>query len=319
VTRPVGSRLPLAQGWDALWRARPPHLGLPTWLLLLALDPLPWPWGEAVLAKVFVAKAFLQPRLLLRAIGWAGAQPNGSPRRWRLALALFAHRGRAVGRLTLLGLRRPDTLRARVAIQGEEHLHGAPGGVILLGFHLGLPGSDVALRLLGHPVGWLGGWRSSPGWSREGWRAFREAGLTLSLSEGKDGHGAVLHRARRVLLEGGCLYMLGDGSQGREVFQVPLPGRPMVLRAGWFTLRRLSNATVLPVLGHREKRTHVVTIHPPLPPPAPDAASDAAACREALRPLLEDYVTSFPEQCYSLVFRPTAADMPRPQSAPSAR
>jgi hypothetical protein len=26
-----------------------------------ALDPLPWPWGEEILAKFFAAKAFIRP------------------------------------------------------------------------------------------------------------------------------------------------------------------------------------------------------------------------------------------------------------------
>jgi hypothetical protein len=37
------------------------------WLLMLALDRLPWPWGEDILAGVFVAKAFVRVNQLKRA------------------------------------------------------------------------------------------------------------------------------------------------------------------------------------------------------------------------------------------------------------
>ena len=55
-------------------------------------------------------------------------------------------------------------------------------------------------------------------------------------------------------------------------------------------------AKMRPVLGHREGRSHVVTIHPALP----DVDDDAV--RRVPTRLLPDYRERFPEQCYSLAF-----------------
>jgi hypothetical protein len=51
-----------------------------------------------------------------------------------------------------------------------------------------------------------------------------------------------------------------------------------------------------------EGRTHVVSIHPPLPPLDADPALDLDRCRRALGELLGEYARQFPEQCYSLAF-----------------
>jgi lauroyl/myristoyl acyltransferase len=305
VTERRGARLPLARGPDAIWRARPEFYSPAAWLVLLGLDLLPWPQGEDLLARLFAAKVFLRPARLRRVLRWARVYTSGRRERWRLALATCAHHGRVVGRSAIIGLRHPDQLRPYLRVLGEEHLQAASGGRILLGFHLGMPSSDVVLRMMGHPVRWLGGWRSSPGWSRQAWRGFAGSTEALSLSEGKASRGAVLLRALRILLDGGTIYMTADGGSGREAFRVPLPGGRVTIGSGWLTLRERTGATVLPVLAHLEGRTHVVTIHPPLPSLQADLAHEA--CREILGRLLTDYVRRFPEQCYSLAFR-TAGD-----------
>jgi lauroyl/myristoyl acyltransferase len=190
-----------------------------------------------------------------------------------------------------------------VRIRGEEHLRSASGGAILLGFHLGMPSSDVAIRTLGHRVRWLGGRRASRGWSRPAWRPLVNQDNELSIVVGPAGAG-VLRRACRVLLAGENLYLTADGAEGREAFRVPLPGGPLVVRAGWLALREHTRAPVLPVLSHREGPAQIVTIHPPLP-------ADLASCETVVGRLLEDYTRRFPEQCYTLAF-------PRPPLRPDA-
>lgn len=296
-----GTQLPLARGLDAFWRARPEQYPRVTWLLMLGLDLLPWPWGEEILRGLFVAKALVEPSRLRQALRWAGAHSSGGRARFELALATCAHHGRVVARSALIGLRDPEQLRPHLLVRGEEHLRAAPRGAILLGFHLGMPNSDVALQMMGHAVTWLGGWRASRGWAREAWRPLIEPTRSLSLSEGKLSWGAVLARARQVLLEGGAIYMTADGGAGREEFRVPLRGGPLFVRSGWRILRDRTAAAVLPVLAHSEGRMHVVTIHPPLPDLRRDP--DLHACREVLGRLLTEYVARFPEQCYTLAFR----------------
>ena len=108
--------------------------------------------------------------------------------------------------------------------------------------------------------------------------------------------GGVLRRACRVLLAGESLFLAADGGRGREAFRVPLPGGPVVVRAGWLALREQTQAPVLPVLSHREGPAQIVTVHPPLP-------ADLASCEKIVGRLLDDYTRRFPEQCYSLAFR----------------
>jgi lauroyl/myristoyl acyltransferase len=267
-----------------------------------ALDPLPWPWGEEILAKLFAAKAFIRPSLLRKALAWAGHYPLAGKSRWRLALSCCAHHGRFVARQALLGIRTPEDLRRHVILKGEAHLTAASTGAILLGFHIGPPGVAVALRAVGHPVTWMGGLRAFRTRWNAAWQPFRQASDTLTLSRSAPSPGGVLYRARRLLLDGGTLYVAAEG-WGREAFRVALPGGVARIRSGWFVLRRQCAVPVLPVLTHLEGLTQVITICPPLPPPDPDQARDLEVCRLSLAALLEDYVRRFPEQCYALTFR----------------
>jgi len=107
-----------------------------------------------------------------------------------------------------------------------------------------------------------------------------------------------------MLLDGKTVYMMADGGSGTEAFRVPLPGGPAFIRSGWLTLRRQTGAPVLPVFTHLEGRAQIVRVHPPLPSGEPDPARDLEACRDVLERLLVDYLRRFPEQCYSLAFRP---------------
>lgn len=286
------------------FQARPKIYSRRAWLVMRALDPLPWPWGEEILAKLFVAKAFIRPSQLRKALAWAGHYPLAGRSRWRLALSCCAHHGRFVARQALLGIRTPEDLRRHVILKGEAHLTAASTGAILLGFHGGSPGVPVALRAVGHRVTRMGGRRAVRTRWNEAWQRFRQASDTpLTLSRGSASPGARLYRARRLLLDGGTLYVPAERGSGREAFQVALPGASVRIKSGWFVLRRQCAVPVLPVLAHLEGLTQVITICPPLPPPDPDQARDLEVCRVRLAALLEDYVRRFPEQCYALTFR----------------
>jgi len=297
--------LPPARSLVALWRLRPAHIfSRSLWPLLLALDMAPFPWGEDLLARIFVAKAFVQVRRLREALAWAASHSADRRGRWRLALSCSSYHGRFVARMALVGVRRPEEFRRRVVLEGTERLGTAGRATILLGFHLGPPEAALALRVAGHRLTWVGGWRNSRAWSREAWRPFQGPGELLWAFEGEKFWGSVLYRACRILRKGGTIFISADGAAGREAFRVPVPGGPVVVRSGWLALRRHTGAQVLPVLTHMEDRTQVVTIHPPLPPLDQDLAADQRACREVLGALLEGHVRRFPEQCYTLAFPP---------------
>jgi len=300
VTGEPASRPSEAAGLRALWRARPAHYSRALWVLMLGLDILPWPWGEDILARLFMAVGAVRASRRRRATAWARAHPGYRP--WRLAAALSAFRGRWVARSWLLGLRCPDDLRRHLVVRGEEHLTAMPGAAILLGFHLGPPNADLALRILGHRLTWLGGQRISRGWWREAWRPFLDSSQHLAPSWGEERFwSGLVYRARRILLDGGNVFLMADGA-GRGVFRVSLPARAALIKPGWLVLHRHTGARVLPVLTHLEGRTQVITIHPPLPMSGSDPAGEGGAWRDTLTSLLKSYVRQFPEQCPALVF-----------------
>jgi hypothetical protein len=231
------------------------------------------------------------------ALAWAGAQPGVSSR-WRLAVALSGYQGRFVARHALLGIRAPEALQRITTVRGAEHLAGADRGVILLGFLAGPRLSWLALRVAGHRLTWLGG-RPSPLWAPAIRRRYLDGHGDLILSTGAPESMRLLRRARKILSDGGTVFMNADGT-GSGAFSVPLPGRPIVIQKGWLALRRLTGATVLPVLSHLEGPVQVVTIHPPLPSPTDEPATDLENCRRALRDLLAAFTARHPEQCVLL-------------------
>jgi lauroyl/myristoyl acyltransferase len=297
--RPLAS----ARCWlRGIWGTRPSLYSRPLWALIIALDYLPWPVGEDALAALFGLVALARPSRRRLAFAWARRQT--CPSAWKLALAVSAFRGRWVARSSLIGLRAPEDLRRRVVVRGEEHLAAAAGGTILLGFHLGPPNVDVALRTLGHRLAWLGVNRSARAWSRPGWRPLNEPGHNLAPPSATAFWPGYVYRARRLLLEGGTLVVMADSGVGRELFQVPLPGGPAVVRSSWFLLWRETGARVLPVMTHLEGHTQVVTIHPALPPPAAGGAEGLDPWRTIVSEIMAEYVRRFPEQCPALVFPP---------------
>jgi lauroyl/myristoyl acyltransferase len=296
----AGARESAPPGLRDLWRTRPSVHSAGVWALILALDGLPWPWGEDLLARLFAGVALVNGSRRRRALAWAAHRP-GRPT-WRLALEASAFRGRWVARSALLGLRGHDDLRRHVVLHGERHLAPAGTGTILLGFHLGPPNTDVALRVAGHPLAWFGHSRHSPAWSRAPWRALRDPGESLSPPDGQRFWPGYLYRARRILLDGGTMYIKADAWKGREFCRVLVPGGAARIMAGWVMLARQTGARVLPVMTHLAGRDQVITIHPPLPRLAPGDAEELAEWRSILRALIAGYVERFPEQCPALAF-----------------
>ncbi len=293
-----------ATGWKALWRRRPTRCSSYLWATVIVLDRLPRPVGEELLAGIYFLKSLGPSRHLRKALNWSRTRTGSRFARWRLAVRLCTYYGRFVGRLMLVGFRDPEHLSKQVVVKGEEHLKAAGGkGMILLGFHLGPPGAAIALRSLGHRLTWARGWGDSQGGLREAWRQFHADSEILSLSQDQSALGAVLYEARKVLLEGGSIYITADGGRGRESFRIPVAPVPIVVRSGWYALARFTGAPVLPVLTYLDGHRQVVSVHEPLPPIGKDAAAGLEQCRVALTDLIEPYVRQHPEQCYSLVFR----------------
>jgi lauroyl/myristoyl acyltransferase len=294
------------------WRRRPPHHSRHLWALILALDRLRWPLGENLLACCFVISAFVGRRGRRQALAWATAQPDTEGRAERMARGLCANQGRFLARGALVGIREPELLERHVVVRGEEHLRGHDGrGTILIGFHLGPRNAYLALRAAGHALTWMGGQTTSGAWARSIRERYQRPGQDL-LPPAREHLASdltrvrLLYRARRILLDGGRVFIGADGV-GAEAFSLPLPGGPLSIRAGWLSLREATGAPVLPVLSHMDGPVQVVTIHPPLPAPVDDPARDLHACRQALGDLLQDYLRRFPEQCPTLAFAQGAA------------
>jgi lauroyl/myristoyl acyltransferase len=297
----------------AAWAARPAVYSRRTWAFLLALDRLPWPWGEEIMGLCFVARAFVNASRLRQALAWGSAHRGTRRGRWALALASCSCHGRFVARSAFTGIRDTEALRRVVSLRGEEHLPAGGRGVIFLGFHHGPTRPDVALRIAGYRVTWVGavgqGIRnrsSAAAWPAGIQHLFEISGehgsvVTPPPSGSKSARLRALYRAHGILSRGESIFMTADGP-GTVAFELPLPGGRALIRAGWLLLRETTGAAVLPVLSHMEGRTQVVTVYPPLPPSGADASRDLEACREVLGSLLADHVRRFPEQCYLLAF-----------------
>jgi lauroyl/myristoyl acyltransferase len=293
------------------WRSRPPHHSRHLWAAILALDRLRWPLGEDLLARGFVISGLVGRRGRRQARAWAAAQPDRDTPTGRMARSLCENQGRFLARGALVGIHEPELLERHIAVRGEEHLLApGPTGTILIGFHLGPRNAYLALRVRGHALTWIGGQTTAGAWSRPIRDRYQRPGQDL-VPPGQEHLASeltrvrLLYRARRILLDGGRVFIGADGF-GTEAFSIPLPGGPVSVRAGWLFLRQATGAPVLPVLSHMEGRLQVVTIYPPLPPAVDDSALDLQLCRDALGRLLRDYLRRFPEQCPMLAFAPGA-------------
>lgn len=278
---------------------------LPTAIRLLRR--LPYPVAEAILIGLSLGQALANPARLRRAHAWAASGGAGGRAAWPVALGLFVHRGRSLAASPLAAILDPDGCRRRLRFEGLEHLEDARrrGGVLLLGFHVGVPRLERSLLLLGHRVTTLG---ESDGveWPAPGaaWRALGDPPPMHVWRRGVPGSRAdALYRLRAAAQAGEIVMLMADSGQGRVVFEIALPGRPVAVRAGWFTLRRLTCLPTLPVVGRREGRQWVVTIHPALPAPHADDQHDREACRAVLARILQDFVARFPSQCLHLAMR----------------
>lgn len=268
------------------------------------LDRLPWPLGEECFAAGLAAKALIDPARRRRALEWASNHADGRLAQWRLALDTLRALGRFMAINCLIGARRPDLIRPHLVIQGRAHLDAAVGRgpVLLLGFHLGPPGTFLALRMLGYRLTFIGAAGAVSFWPRRReWTGLLEDRDTISLTPGDVVSAArALHIGHRVLQQGGTMFLLGDGGLGPEVFRMPVPGKDVVMRSGWFAMRRLSGATTLPVLSHLRGRQRVVEVFHPLPAPVRDVEADREICRTHLMPIVSAYVRAWPAQCLSL-------------------
>ena len=244
--------------------------------LVRVLRPLPRALSAEILAAGAVVDGLVRPGRFRRARTWAAAQPGARRSPWRLALALLANHGRFCAEEALLGVTTLEAAARDVVVEGTEHLRATDAGAILLGFHLGPPRLWVHLRTLGYPVR-IGGGLITSIWDPR-WKDMIDAGEVIYLPAG-EAHSRLrgLYQIRDLLRSGALVYLTAEGPFGREAFRLDLPGAPMIVRAGWLTLRRLTGAPTLPVLTHRDGKRQVIVIHPALPPPAGDLARDAAA------------------------------------------
>jgi len=270
--------------------------------LLIVLDILPWPWGEDIVAGLFMIEGLARPSRRRAALAWAEAR--GVTHRWRLAAKVCAFLGRWVARTQMLGLRRPEELRQNLVVEGAEHLN-VSGAAILLGFHLGPLGNDLMCRVLGYPVTFFGSSdrAASMGWWSDAWRPFVEPRPLSFVARDQHRGPAVLYTARQTLLDGKKVYILADGIGGSAAFRLSLSIGEWPIRRGWLTLHQLTGAPVLPVFHHLDGRRHVMTIHPPLPATEPDSPRRFEVWRDTLARLVEDYVNRFPEQCPHLALK----------------
>jgi lauroyl/myristoyl acyltransferase len=265
----------------------------------------PFALSSSLLSALTVGDGLVRGRLGLVS-QWAAAQGRTGLDRWRLAFSLLATHGRFIADEMMLGIGDVGELRRYVVVHGAEHMERAQTGALLLGFHLGPPQTSHTLRTMGYRVVAVSRGEMSRHDAR--WAAPLDAGIVVRMSDGTPAERTQgLNRLRHLLRDGALVYLTADGPFGREAFQIDVPGRALVVRAGWLTLRRLTGVPVLPVFAWYEGRRRVIAVHRPLPAPVQDAVSDAESCRDVLTPLVREYVAKYPEQCRYLAFPPWAS------------
>lgn len=232
---------------------------------------------------------------LHRALGWSAAWGARGPGRWRIAAGLLLTHGRQAAETAMLHARTVSALRTGLEVHGRAHLDALQGGAIILGLHVGPPKTALALRAVGYDVR-LTGRMASIGNDVRWSRAIAEGHAVPLGGETAWQRARALQRLRQILNGGALVYMTGDGA-GEQLFTLDVPGRPIVIRRGWFALRRASRVPVIPALAHWDGPRRVIEIHPPLPDFAEDEARDREQCRARLLAIAADYVRRFPAQC----------------------
>lgn len=268
--------------------------------LIRLLRPFPGGIGAGALAAMALVDGVARRGRFSSAAQWARAQGAHGWHRRQLATALLLNHGRYVAGEALLGVRDVNALGARLRIEGREHVD-AHRAALLVGFHLGPPKIWLALRAAGFPVifaGNLSARARDPRWQRA-----IAGGVAVDLGDTLEQHTAAMLRIRKALQRDGTLcYLTADGPFGREAFRIDLPGRAMVIRAGWLRVRRVTHVPVIPVFTYESGGERMVVFHPALPEVDADPDLDAGICRVALAPLVSDYVRRFPSQCRWLAF-----------------
>ncbi len=271
-------------------------------LVIRALKACPLPLLETIFGGISLARALTEPRRVARALARANSQGRVGIRRWSLVLRLLVNRGRFLALAAAPAVVEPEALRGRLYVEGATGFESGPQGTgrIVLTFHLGPGLTGVAMALQG-----LTTTGSGEGWSFENWplpkpswRGIPHVASVLWRADDTASRAVAMHQLYRLLADGHTVRLPADGGVGGELFAMPLPGGGrLVIRAGWWVLRRRTAVPVFPVLCHQEGRRIVVVVHPPLPPVGADAAEDLAVCRAALSALIADYVQRFPAQC----------------------
>jgi lauroyl/myristoyl acyltransferase len=266
-------------------------------LALRWLGWLPFRVVARLFALLSLAHLALEPRRLQGALAWAEAQGRTGLGKWKLALTLMSNRGYFTAARTIGAFLDPEQMRGLVRLEGREHLEPTEIGTILLSFHLGPMFATWTLMAYRYDFAGTGsGHTAGLPYRLPAWRGARTSTYIHWPGTGEAARAIGLYRIRRVLLSGHTVKMAGDG-MGVEIFPIRVPGGIVSIKSGWWTLRRLTGARVIPILEHREGSGFVLVACPPLPPPAADPEEDLRICHAALARLIEEQVKRFPEQC----------------------
>jgi KDO2-lipid IV(A) lauroyltransferase len=226
---------------------------------------------------------------------WSEAQ------REEVLLRSFENVGRSVAEFALLGRLGPDALRARVRIEGLEHLEAAraqskSGGVLALTGHFGSwEMLAAAMAAHGYPFVAVQKPRESPLLDAVVER-YRRAGGAEFLARGNAARAAM-----RSLAEGKAVAILYDQDAPKDegVF-VPFFGRLASTRDGPVKIALRARAPVLPIFLHREGTgaTHVARFRAPIVMVRGDGMELADAVRENARRMtaaIEDEIRRAPD------------------------
>lgn len=259
------------------------------------LRRLPAGLSTTALAFLSLVEGVVRVSRLRRALAWSAAWGAGGADRWRIAAGLLLNHGRMAAETALLHVDSIASLRDRLEVHGRGHLDAVQGGAIILGLHVGPPKTALALQASGFDVRLTGRMAFSANDAR--WEQAIAAGQAVPLGgETPRQRAHALQRLRQILASGASVYMTADGG-GEPLFTLDVLGGPILIRRGWFALRRATRVPVIPAFARWNGPRRIIEIHPPLPDPIADATGDRDQCQAALSALAADYVRRYPAQC----------------------
>jgi lauroyl/myristoyl acyltransferase len=226
--------------------------------------------------------------------------PEDHPRVRQVARRAFANYGRMLADFLLMGDLGPEEVRARVTLEGKEHVDaafaGGRGGILALP-HMGSWDFAGSIgRLLGYRIAAVA--EAFPG------------SLNDAVVESRSAHGleviplgrSAIRAINQVLAENGLVALLCDLPHGPGV-EVRFFGRRAIVPSGPAAIACRRGVPLLPVYSHRtDSNRYHIHVDPPIQPPDEGRCRGKEVVAEVMQQVVdrfEVFIREHPDQWYA--------------------